>query len=132
VSRVIARSRYVLSGRFSGMARWRAFYWYVLRDWETEICTECGRPVRLVWWCSDDQLWERVTGNAKTPGGREAASGIWCIHCFDAAARAHAGWIEWAPQEYADLFAEAEVIEHLLWDGGDVEEARHEIEADRA
>jgi len=49
-----------------------------------------------VWWCSDDALWTLVTG--KRPNGREAAGGIRCIYCFDAAARA-AGvpWIEWAP-----------------------------------
>lgn len=99
---MIARLRYVAT-RFTGLARLRAFYWCFLRRWETEICQSCGRPVRLVWWCSDDALWTLVTGKPK-PAGREAAGGIRCIYCFDAAARA-AGvpWIEWAPLNFRYL-----------------------------
>lgn len=91
--------KYVLRrGRFrSNRARLRAFYWLAFRHWETEICQNCGRPVRQVWWCHDDKLWTRITGNPK-PSGRECAAGIWCIRCFDDAAREiDTGWIEWAP-----------------------------------
>lgn len=82
--------------KFHGAARLRAFYWAFIRRWEAEICQECGRPVRLVWWCHDDKLWTAVTGKPKPPG-RECAGGIWCIYCFDTAARSLMGWIEWAP-----------------------------------
>jgi hypothetical protein len=92
------RLRYVLArGRFQGWAKARAFYWSVIRRWETEICMKCGRPVRVVWWCHDSALWTRITGNPKPPGS-ESAAGIWCIYCFDKACRAEkTGWIEWAP-----------------------------------
>lgn len=94
---MVDRLRYVfVGGRFHGAAKWRASYWVIVRRWETEICAECGRPVRLVWWCHDDALWTAVTGNPKPPG-RENAAGIWCITCFDEAARDKTGWIEWAP-----------------------------------
>lgn len=95
----LQRLRYVFkTERFrSRPAQARAFYWVVLRHWETEICTECGRPVRLVWWCHDDFLWTRITGWAKTPGSKEAAAGCLCIYCFDGMARELCAWIEWAP-----------------------------------
>lgn len=97
----LRRIRYCLGhGRFlSPAARLRATYWSVLRRWETELCQECGRPVRQVWWCSDDRLWERVTGNRRRPRSREPASGIRCIRCFDEAVceDSEAGWVEWAP-----------------------------------
>lgn len=82
--------------RFSGLPRLRALYWIVLRRWDAEICS-CGRPVRLVWWCHDDFLWEKVTGKAKPVGSRESAAGILCIQCFDIAAKEVCPWIEWAP-----------------------------------
>lgn len=91
--------RYALKpGRFHGWrSKARAFYWLWVRRWETEICQHCGRPVRLVWWCHDDALWTKVTGNPK-PSGRECAAGIWCIWCFDdECRRLRVGWMEWAP-----------------------------------
>lgn len=93
---MIDRLRYVLS-RYRGAALSRAFYWVIVRRWETEICRKCGRPVRVVWWCHDDALWAAATGNDKPPG-RESAAGIRCIYCFDSEAKdAGADWIEWAP-----------------------------------
>jgi hypothetical protein len=65
------------------------------------VCQCCGRPVREVWWCHDDKLWERVTGNPK-PTGRENAAGVWCIRCFNEAA-SNLGWIEWAPLNLQQL-----------------------------
>jgi hypothetical protein len=90
---------YVFGGdRYPGWGtKARALYWLVIRRWETEICQHCGRPVRLVWWCHDDLLWEKVTGKPKPTGSRESASGILCIRCFDTAAKKVCGWIEWAP-----------------------------------
>jgi len=89
--------RYVWRPVFSPTAKLRALYWLLLRRWETEICQQCGRPVRHVWWCHDTRLWERVTGNRKPPGS-EAAAGIWCIRCFDEGVKAIGGiWIEWTP-----------------------------------
>lgn len=99
---MIARTRYVFS-RYRGAALFRAFYWVVLRRWETEICRKCGRPVRVVWWCFDDALWTAATGHEKPPG-REAAGGVRCIPCFDADAKAAgADWIEWAPTNLRHL-----------------------------
>lgn len=83
-----ARLRVTL--RWRGIALLRALYWRHLRRWQTEICHNCGRPVRVVWWTYDDALWETVTGESH--GG-----GIRCIPCFDEAARAHCAWIEWVP-----------------------------------
>lgn len=97
---------YVL-GRYRGMALLRACYWLWVRGWETEVCTECGRPVRIVWWCHDSLLWREVTGNAAPEGSSEAAGGIWCIYCFDAEARRLAGWVEWAPLNLVHLQDEA-------------------------
>jgi hypothetical protein len=102
----VQRFRYAFKrGRFHGTAAMlRALYWLVVRRWETEICQHCGRPVRQVWWCGDDRLWERVTGNKK-PDGKEAAAGIWCIRCFDEGARQdpETGWVEWMPLNLRQL-----------------------------
>lgn len=94
--------------RFKGKARWRAAFWLVIRCWETEICSACGRPVGLVWWCHDDFLWEKVTGNHKPAGSRESAGGIFCIPCFDKAAREVCPWIEWAPLNLRHLQSDEE------------------------
>lgn len=96
---------YVLS-RYSGVPRLRALYWHIVRGWESEVCQQCGRPVRVVWWCHDDRLWELVTGHIK-PSGKEAAAGIWCPSCFDEAARDRAGWVEWAPVNLRHLREES-------------------------
>lgn len=83
-------------GRPTVGERLRRFYWRRIRHYETELCHFCGRPVRVVWWCHDDRLWQLVTGHKRI--GREAAAGVRCIPCFDAEAkRSGAGWIEWAP-----------------------------------
>lgn len=79
------------------LRRLRRFYWKRLRGWESEICQECGRPVRVVWWCHDNRLWEKVTGNARPARSREPAAGVRCINCFDEAAKHVCDWIEWAP-----------------------------------
>ena len=85
-------------GRVRGrLAEGRAFYWMVIRRHDSEICHHCGRPVNTVWWCHDDLLWEKVTGEPKPFGSRESAAGIFCISCFDASAKAVCPWIEWAP-----------------------------------
>jgi len=88
--------------KFTGLARLRAFWHRHIKGYECEVCHECGRPVDLVWWCHDDKLWEQVTGHAK-PSGRESAAGVWCISCFNAAAKEHVGWIEWAPLNLQNL-----------------------------
>lgn len=75
----------------------RRFYWRRIRRYPAEICQACGRPVRVVWWCHDDYLWNRVTGQRK-PLGREPAGGIRCISCFDAELQEVTDtWVEWAP-----------------------------------
>lgn len=79
-------------------ARLRCFWHVALRRYETEICEECGGPVGLVWWCDDDELWERVTGQAKTLGSREAAGGIWCTPCFDAGSKKLGIVVRWHPR----------------------------------
>lgn len=69
---------------------------------------DCGRPVREVWWCHDDLLWEKVTGRPKLAGSRESAGGIFCTRCFDAAARQVCGWVEWAPLNLRNLQTDEE------------------------
>jgi hypothetical protein len=91
-----ARLRYTFRS-FRGVALLRALWHGHVRRYDAEICHKCGRPVGLVWWCHDDLLWEKVTGKPKPFGSRESAGGIFCITCFDHAARKVCGWIEWAP-----------------------------------
>lgn len=79
------------------LRRLRRFYWTRIRRWDSEICQDCGGPVGLVWWCHDDLLWEKVTGNPKPAGSRESAAGVFCINCFDREAKEVCPWIEWAP-----------------------------------
>lgn len=96
ISRYAAgRVRYLLR-RYRGIALLRAAYWMFVRGYECEVCHNCGRPIRVVWWCYDDVLWTAVTGNEKPPGS-ECAAGTWCIDCFDEAAQKRVGWIEWSP-----------------------------------
>jgi hypothetical protein len=105
------RARHILfEARFKNRpARLRGFYWAIIRGWDAELCQECGRPVRTVWWCHDDWLWEKVTGDAKPAGSRESAAGIFCITCFDAAARKVCGWVEWAPLNLRSLQTKEEM-----------------------
>jgi hypothetical protein len=60
----------------------------VLRGHETEICSECGGAVGVVWWCDDNDLWERITG--EQDGG-----GVWCVQCFDNKAVQHKVYLRW-------------------------------------
>jgi hypothetical protein len=95
--------RYTLR-KFRGTALLRALWHRHVLRYDYEVCEHCGRPVRHVWWCHDDKLWEQITGNAK-PSGRESAAGIWCITCFDREAK-KLGWIEWAPLNLRHLGSE--------------------------
>jgi hypothetical protein len=104
----VSRVRYIF-GHYRGATLLRAAYWVLVRHWDAEICQDCGRPVREVWWCHDDLLWEKVTGRPKPAGSREAAGGVFCIRCFDAAARTVCGWVEWAPLNLRFLQSEDEV-----------------------
>ncbi len=91
--------------KFSGAGRLRAFWHRHIKGYECEVCHHCGCPVETVWWCHDNPLWKAVTGHA-TPPGSESAAGIWCITCFDKAAKEHTGWIEWAPVNLQHLGTE--------------------------
>jgi hypothetical protein len=57
-------------------AKARAFYHHVVRNYRYEICRACGRPVEIVWWCPDQELWDRINGGTR---------GILCVSCFDTA-----------------------------------------------
>jgi len=63
------------------LARLRAFYWIVVRNYETELCERCGGPVGVVFH-APDWIWELATGYARFPDG-EAAPGCLCIKCVD-------------------------------------------------
>lgn len=77
-----------------------------------EKCEKCGGPIDLVWWCSDEFLWEAVTGNRRPSGTREPAAGTWCVQCFDLAARDLCGWIEWSPVNLRHL-VKPEIVERI-------------------
>lgn len=66
-------------------AKARALYWMLARRYKTELCQECGRPVRLVYH-APDAIWETVTGRARHPRG-ESAPGILCPRCLSTLAR---------------------------------------------
>lgn len=63
------------------MATLRGIYWWLIRRYRTELCQQCGRPVRIVYRAPDD-LWELATGCARHPSG-ESAPGVLCPACFD-------------------------------------------------
>ena len=62
-------------------ARLRLIWWYIVRRYESELCQRCGRPVGLVFH-APDAIWERITGEARSPGG-EAGGGVLCPYCVD-------------------------------------------------
>jgi hypothetical protein len=62
-------------------ARLRGAYWAIVRGHDSEICSDCGRPVQLVFHVPD-ALWEEATGFARAPSG-EAAPGILCPECVN-------------------------------------------------
>lgn len=62
---------YVLE-KYSGWARIRAAWHYIVRGYESEVCFSCGRPVEVVWHVPD-WIWEAVIDG---PGG------IRCPRCF--------------------------------------------------
>ena len=68
-------------------ARLRALL-LIMSGHETEICSECGRGVNCDWWCTDNALWERVTGEAD--GG-----GVCCPRCFERMAEAKGVGLRW-------------------------------------
>lgn len=61
----------------------------ILSGHETEICSECGGAVGVVWWCDEQPLWEKVTG--EMDGG-----GTWCPRCFHCAAKRQGEYLRWA------------------------------------
>jgi hypothetical protein len=70
-------------------ARARAL-WIILWGHETEICAYCGGGVDAVWWCPDNKLWERLTG--ESDGG-----GVSCMRCFERRAREQNVFLKWTP-----------------------------------
>jgi hypothetical protein len=61
----------------------------------SEACQECGMPY-LLWW-ADDDLYARVTGRGRYENG-EAASGLFCLECFDRMAKEKGFGIRWKPE----------------------------------
>lgn len=62
----------------------------VLKGYESEICTICGRAVEVVWWCEDNLLWEELT-DYKNGGG------VLCVRCFDDRASNKGIVLNWNP-----------------------------------
>lgn len=73
---------------FSGglIARLRAFYYYIIRRYQFEICGQCGRSFPIVWWAIDDETWLRVNG---------AQNGSMCVPCFDRKAQEMGIHLRW-------------------------------------
>lgn len=75
------------------MSRLRRFYWQRIRRYRSEICRDCGRPVRVVWTAPND-AWKRVWGDEGS---------ILCIPCFDARYEAKYGvLLRWVPHLQSD------------------------------
>lgn len=73
-------------------SRVRRIYWRHVRRHDGEICEKCGRPVdrstgALSYWRAPDELWLKVEG---------AETGIRCIPCFAADARAKGISVSWS------------------------------------
>ena len=79
----MSRVAYIMR-KFSGIARLRAAYWFLLKCYEYEVCQSCGRPVGLVWTAPDD-LWRELVS--------EDGGGIRCIPCFDALSPDSLRWV---------------------------------------
>lgn len=76
--RQILKARWLLrEAKFaSRAAKARAFYWYLIRRYECEICMDCGRRVGVhtgSWWHADEALWEVIVGDP---------SAVMCPPCF--------------------------------------------------
>jgi hypothetical protein len=91
---MIARMRFVMT-RFTGLARLRAVWWYLIRGYRYEMCKACGRPVceregrePLSWWHAPDALWMEVVGNE---------ANILCKSCFSHACDERGISIYWQP-----------------------------------
>ena len=63
------------------LRRLRALYWWLIRNYETEICDRCGGRVGVVFHVPD-AVWEAVTGLARFADG-QAAGGCLCPECVD-------------------------------------------------
>jgi hypothetical protein len=59
----------------------RSLYWWLIRNYESEICDRCGGPVEVVFH-APDAIWELATGYPRFPDG-EAAPGCLCVACVD-------------------------------------------------
>lgn len=70
------------------LARLRATYWVLIRNYETEICARCGGPVRLVYHVPDE-LWMRYCGFPNPPWG------VLCPGCFADLAEESGTWMAW-------------------------------------
>lgn len=93
--RWVLREKWLMPRHFR-LARLRAFYWAVLRRYETELCQRCGGRVRVVFHVPD-AIWEEVTGNARSEGG-EAGGGVLCVPCVDELyeeLRGRRGFLRW-------------------------------------
>lgn len=87
IFRLTGIGAYLYCRRFDNRAAmWRGLYWWIIRQYETELCQHCGRPVRIVYH-APNALWEAVTGRVRQPDGT-AAPGILCPSCFDDLAEA--------------------------------------------
>lgn len=67
--------------------RAREFFWRRVMRWETEICTECGGRVRIIW-TAPDSRWHELVGNR---------SALLCAFCFDRLAESRGEIIRWVP-----------------------------------
>lgn len=71
--------------------------WNELTRYETEVCQRCGRKVRQIWWCGEQELWCAVTGYG-SPTDKDAG-GVLCIRCFDELyQKLGRGFLRWHPE----------------------------------
>jgi len=80
----------------------RTLWWAYVRGHISETCQDCGRPYLL--WHADDDLYGRVTGRWPTPWGdgsgrSEAATGLFCLDCFDRMAERQGISLRWIPTQ---------------------------------
>lgn len=86
IFRITGLGAYLYCRRFDTRAAMlRGLYWRIIRQYETELCGHCGRPVRLVYHAPD---WRRRSPAAPGTRGGQAAPGILCPPCFDDLAEA--------------------------------------------
>ncbi len=99
------------SYRYAWANGWRWASWYLprrlraalrvlwsayVRGYIGEACQECGRTYLL--WHADDDLYGDVTGRWPYPDG-EAASGLFCLDCFDRMAERRGIGLRWVPTQ---------------------------------